>query len=288
MLWTARRLGRQIRWIGDRNEDFVASSHGRDSIAHARLALDRDGRFLALETRVLANLGAYVSTVAPVVPTMAMASAMGGVYDIPLIAFETTGVFTNTTPVDAYRGAGKPEANYLIERLIDIAAAELRTGWRWSRGARSILRLFPPSQRHGALSVEQGSFARRRSITPSRQRPEFHARRQGARARGVPARASATPRFLETARGQPNQAAESALRAHDGPHRSEGRHALQRPGPRRPPTPRSRRTRSWLADRALPVPTGRTPTISTAAAGMAARRSVHSGRHRIASRRPKA
>ena len=83
--------------------------------------------FWRSKPEVLANLGAYVSTVAPVVPTMAMASAMGGVYDIPLIAFQTRGVFTNTTPVDAYRGAGKPEANYLIERCIDIAAAN--SGW---------------------------------------------------------------------------------------------------------------------------------------------------------------
>ena len=132
-------------------------SHGRDSIVRARLALDRDGRFLALETRVLANLGAYVSTVAPVVPTMAMASAMGGVYDIPLIAFETSGVFTNTTPVDAYRGAGKPEANYLIERFIDIAAAELGMDALKLR-RKNIFRRFPHRSAMG-LSVEQGSFA---------------------------------------------------------------------------------------------------------------------------------
>jgi aerobic carbon-monoxide dehydrogenase large subunit len=125
VLWTARRLGRPVKWIADRSEDFVASTHGRDSVVRARVALDRDGRLLALETTVLANLGAYVSTVAPAVPTMAMASATGGVYDIPLIAFQARGVFTNTTPVDAYRGAGKPEANYLIERCIDIAAIEL-------------------------------------------------------------------------------------------------------------------------------------------------------------------
>ena len=91
VLWAARRLGRQVMWIGDRSEDFTGSAHGRDSVVRARLALDRDGRFLALGTEVLANLGAYVSTVAPAVPTMAMASAMGGVYDIPLIAFQTQG-----------------------------------------------------------------------------------------------------------------------------------------------------------------------------------------------------
>ncbi len=95
VLRAARRLGRPVKWIGDRSEDFLASAHGRDSVVRARLALDRNGRFLALDTKVLANLGAYVSTVAPVVPTMAMASAMGGVYDIPLIAFQTKGVFTS-------------------------------------------------------------------------------------------------------------------------------------------------------------------------------------------------
>ena len=176
VLWAARRLGRQVRWIGDRNEDFVASAHGRDSIVRARLALDRDGRFLALETRVLANLGAYVSTVAPVVPTMAMASAMGGVYDIPLIAFETTGVFTNTTPVDAYRGAGKPEANYLIERMHRHRRRRARNGCA-GVAAQEYLSSFPPSQR-------DGSFGRARQLCPrdrSRGRGSGRIRRAAAK-----------------------------------------------------------------------------------------------------------
>ena len=159
VLWAARRLGRPVTWIGDRSEDFAGSAHGRDSLVRARLALDRDGRFLALDTKVLANLGAYVSTVAPAVPTMAMASAMGGVYDIPLIAFQTSGVFTNTTPVDAYRGAGKPEANYLIERCIDIAAHQLGMDALKLR-RKNIFRRFPHASAMG-LSVEQGSFAPR-------------------------------------------------------------------------------------------------------------------------------
>ena len=156
VLWAARRLGRPVTWIGDRSEDFTGSVHGRDSLIRARLALDRDGRFLALDTKVLANLGAHVSTVAPAVPTMAMASAMGGVYDIPLIAFQTSGVFTNTTPIDAYRGAGKPEANYLIERCIDIAAHQLGMDALKLR-RKNIFRRFPHASAMG-LSVEQGSF----------------------------------------------------------------------------------------------------------------------------------
>jgi aerobic carbon-monoxide dehydrogenase large subunit len=204
VLWAARRLGRQVKWIGDRSDDFVASTHGRDSVARVRLALDQDGRFLALETKVLANLGAYVSTVAPAVPTMAMASAMGGVYDIPLIAFQTTGVFTNTTPVDAYRGAGKPEANYLIERCIDIAAAELGMDALELR-RKNIIRRFPHRSAMG-LSVEQGSFAHAIDHAVAAA-TGFDARRQSSRARGK-LRGLGYACFLETARGQPNEVAE--------------------------------------------------------------------------------
>ncbi|HWI12078.1 MAG TPA: xanthine dehydrogenase family protein molybdopterin-binding subunit [Burkholderiaceae bacterium] len=204
VLWAARRLGRQVKWIGDRSEDFVASAHGRDSLVRARLALDRDGRFLALETKVLANLGGYVSTVAPVVPTTAMASAMGGVYDIPLIAFQASGVFTNTTPVDAYRGAGKPEANYLIERCIDIAAAELGMDALKLR-RKNIFRRFPHRSAMG-LSVEQGSFAHGIDHAVAAA-ADFVARRKNSRARGR-LRGLGYACFLETSRGQPNEVAE--------------------------------------------------------------------------------
>jgi aerobic carbon-monoxide dehydrogenase large subunit len=207
VLWAARRLGRPVTWIGDRGEDFVASVHGRDSLIRARLALDRNGHFLALETKVLANLGAYVSTVAPVVPTMAMASAMGGVYAIPLIAFQAQGVFTNTTPVDAYRGAGKPEANYLIERLIDIAAARLGIDALKLRH-KNIARRFPYSSAMG-LTLEQGSFAH--AIDHAVAATEgFKKRQKSSRARGR-LRGLGHACFLETARGQPNEVAEAGF-----------------------------------------------------------------------------
>jgi aerobic carbon-monoxide dehydrogenase large subunit len=207
VLWAARRLGRPVKWIGDRSEDFAASTHGRDSIVRARMALDRNGHILALETKVLANMGAYISTVAPVVPTMAMASAMGGVYDIPLIAFQTRGVFTNTTPVDAYRGAGKPEANYLIERCIDIAAAELGMDALKLR-RKNIFRRFPHASAMG-LSVEQGSFASAIDHAVAAA-AGFGARRKSSRARGR-LRGLGYACFLETARGQPNEVAEVRL-----------------------------------------------------------------------------
>ncbi|KRQ95717.1 hypothetical protein CQ12_03825 [Bradyrhizobium jicamae] len=204
VLWAARRLRRPVRWIGDRSEDFTGSAHGRDSLIRVRLGLDRDGRLLALETKVFANLGAYVSTVAPAVPTMAMASAMGGVYDIPLIAFETRGVFTNTTPVDAYRGAGKPEANYLIERCIDIAARQLGMDALKLR-RKNIMRRFPYASAMG-LTVEQGSFAH--AIDHAATAVDgFKARERSSRKQGR-LRGLGLACFLETARGQPNEVAE--------------------------------------------------------------------------------
>lgn len=207
VLWAARRLGRPVQWIGDRSEDFTASAHGRDSLIRARLALDRNGRFLALDTQVLANLGAYVSTVAPVVPTMAMASAMGGVYDIPLIAFQAQGVFTNTTPVDAYRGAGKPEANYLIERLIDLSAAKLGMDALKLR-RKNIVRRFPYVSAMG-LTLERGSFGH--AIDHAVAAAEgFKARQKSSRARGR-LRGLGYACFLETARGQPNEVAEAGF-----------------------------------------------------------------------------
>jgi len=204
LLWAARRLRRPVQWIGDRNEEFLGSVHGRDSVVRARLALDKDGKFLALEAQVLANMGAHVSTVQPVVPTMAMGSAMGGVYDIPLIAFVTKGVFTNTTPVDAYRGAGKPEANYLIERCIDIAAAELGIDALKLR-RKNIVRRFPHASAMG-LSIEQGSFGHAIGHALAAT-AGFAARRKSSRARGK-LRGLGYACFLETARGQPNEVAE--------------------------------------------------------------------------------
>lgn len=204
VLYASRRLRRPVKWIGDRNEDFIASVHGRDSVVRARLALDRDGKFLALEAKILANMGAYVSTVAPVVTTMAMGSAMGGVYAVPHVAFVTKGVFTNTTPVDAYRGAGKPEANYLIERCIDIAASKLGMDALKLR-RKNIIRQFPHRTSMG-LSVEQGGFGHAIALAIDAA-DGFKARQKQSRARGK-LRGLGYACFLETARGQPNEVAE--------------------------------------------------------------------------------
>lgn len=208
VLFAARRLRRAVLWVEERSESFLASVHGRDSRVRARFALDASGKFLALDADVLANMGAYISTVAPVVPTMAMGSAMGGVYDIPLIAFRTRGVFTNTTPVDAYRGAGKPEANYLIERLIDIAAHQLGIDAVRLR-RKNIVRRFPHRSAVG-LSIEKGNFAHAIDLAAEAS-DGFKARQRTSRKRGK-LRGLGIACFLETARGQPNEVAELHVR----------------------------------------------------------------------------
>jgi carbon-monoxide dehydrogenase large subunit len=122
--WAAAKLQRAVKWTAERSESFVSDCHGRDHISHAELALDKDGKFLALRIATKANMGAYLSTFAPCVPTYLYATLLAGVYTTPLIYCEVKAVFTNTVPVDAYRGAGRPEASYLLERLTDRAARE--------------------------------------------------------------------------------------------------------------------------------------------------------------------
>jgi carbon-monoxide dehydrogenase large subunit len=123
--WAARRLGRAVRWSATRSESFLADLGARDHVTQAELALDADGTFLAVRVRTLANLGAYVSTVGAGIPTAIHASLLAGVYRTPALDIDITGVFTNTQPTDAYRGAGRPEACYVLERLADRAAREL-------------------------------------------------------------------------------------------------------------------------------------------------------------------
>ncbi|MCW3473040.1 xanthine dehydrogenase family protein molybdopterin-binding subunit [Limobrevibacterium gyesilva] len=122
--YAARKLGRPVKWASERSEAFLSDSHGRDNITLGEIALDKDGKFLALRTRNVANMGAYLSNFAPYIPTMAGTSVLASVYGFQTVYANVIGVFTNTVPVDAYRGAGRPEANYLVERLIDAAARE--------------------------------------------------------------------------------------------------------------------------------------------------------------------
>ncbi len=125
VLWAAAKLGRPIKWTAHRYESFLADAHGRDHVTHAELGLDGDGRFVALRVHTTANLGAYLSTFGSSVPTFLYGTLLAGQYKTPNIYVETQGVYTNTVCVDAYRGAGRPEATFVVERLVETAAREL-------------------------------------------------------------------------------------------------------------------------------------------------------------------
>ncbi|WP_116598458.1 xanthine dehydrogenase family protein molybdopterin-binding subunit [Primorskyibacter marinus] len=123
--FAARQLARPVKWTSTRSEAFMSDAHGRDHVTKIELALDKDNNFVALRTDTLANMGAYLSTFAPSVPTWLHGTLMAGNYKTPLIYVNVRAVFTNTVPVDAYRGAGRPEATYQLERVVDKAAREL-------------------------------------------------------------------------------------------------------------------------------------------------------------------
>ncbi|MBV9738689.1 MAG: xanthine dehydrogenase family protein molybdopterin-binding subunit, partial [Hyphomicrobiales bacterium] len=124
-VWAAKKVGRPVKWTSDRTEAFLSDAHGRDHVTHAELATDENGKITALRARTIANLGGYLSTFSSSVPTYLYAPLLSGQYDIANIYCEVDGVYTNTTPVDAYRGAGRPEATFVVERLVEAAAREL-------------------------------------------------------------------------------------------------------------------------------------------------------------------
>ena len=124
-VWAAKKVRRPVKWTSDRTEAFLSDAHGRDHVTHAELALDETGKTLGLRVKTTANLGAYLSTFSSSVPTYLYAPLLSGQYNIPAIYAEVDGVYTNTSPVDAYRGAGRPEATFVVERLMEVAAREI-------------------------------------------------------------------------------------------------------------------------------------------------------------------
>ncbi len=124
-VWAAKKVGRPVKWVADRTEEFLAVAHGRDHITRAELAMDEEGKILGLRVKTRANLGAYLSTFASAVPTYLYVPLLSGQYDIPAVYGEVEAVYTNTAPVDAYRGAGRPEATFVVERLVEVAARQL-------------------------------------------------------------------------------------------------------------------------------------------------------------------
>ena len=125
VIWAAGKLKRPVKWKADRSESFLADAHGRDHVTRAELALAEDGEFLGLRVKTIANMGAYLSTFASSVPTYLYGTLLAGQYKTPAIYVEVRSLFTNTAPVDAYRGAGRPEATYVVETIVEKAAREL-------------------------------------------------------------------------------------------------------------------------------------------------------------------
>ncbi|MEZ5842244.1 MAG: xanthine dehydrogenase family protein molybdopterin-binding subunit [Hyphomicrobiaceae bacterium] len=123
--WAAKKIGRPVKWTAERSESFMSDAHGRDHVTHAEMAFDKDGKAIGLRVDTLANMGAYLSTFAPCIPTWLHGTLLAGQYTTPAIYCNVKAVFTNTVPVDAYRGAGRPEATFLLERLMSKAAAEM-------------------------------------------------------------------------------------------------------------------------------------------------------------------
>ena len=206
LLWASRKLGRPVKWTGERGEEFAAATQGRGIRAQARLALDADGKFLALDAAMVADLGAYLSGASPGASTRAALTAMGGGYVVPHIYTESLGVFTNTAPVDAYRGAGKPEANYITERLIEAAARQLGVDPVELRRKNAVVE-FPYDTAQG-LTFDCGRFKPNiDDIVRLADRDGFASRRADSEARGK-LRGLGIASFLETSRGAPQEGAE--------------------------------------------------------------------------------
>jgi carbon-monoxide dehydrogenase large subunit len=141
-LWAAKKIGRPVKWTAERSEAFLADAHGRDHVTQAEMGFDADGRIVGLRVKTIANLGAYMSTFSSSIPTYLYATLLSGQYAIPAISCEVDAVYTNTVPVDAYRGAGRPEATYVVERLMEVSARELGLDPAELR-RRNFIRNFP-------------------------------------------------------------------------------------------------------------------------------------------------
>lgn len=160
VVYAARRLKRPVKWTAERSESFLSDAHGRDHLTHVELAMDASGVFLGLRVKTTANMGAYLSTFSSCIPTILYATLLSGQYKTPAIHAEVKAVFTNTVPVDAYRGAGRPEACYLIERIVDVAARELGIDRAELRRRNFIPPEMMPYDTPVGLQYDSGDFAR--------------------------------------------------------------------------------------------------------------------------------
>jgi aerobic carbon-monoxide dehydrogenase large subunit len=206
--YAARKLGRPVKWASERGEAFLSDTHGRDNVTLGELAIDAGGKFLALRTRNLANMGAYLSTFAPYIPTLAGGAVLSGVYGFQQIYAHVLGVFTHTVPVDAYRGAGRPESNYLLERLVDVAARELNIDRAELRRRNMVPTSAMPHATPVGKTYDSGDFAM--VLDAALERMDyagFSARRANAARQGK-RRGIGFSYYLEVTMGDPTERAE--------------------------------------------------------------------------------
>ena len=207
-LFAARALGRPVKWTSERTEAFLSDTQGRANITECSIALDKDGKFLALRTKNYAEMGAYLSTFGPFIPTMAGTKVLASVYGFQAIHANVLGVLTNTPPVDAYRGAGRPESNYVVERLIDAAAQELGL----DRAELRLRNMVPQSAMPFTTAMDQlydsGDFALVYETALKRMDwAGFPARRAASAAQGK-RRGIGLAYYLEATGGAPSERAE--------------------------------------------------------------------------------
>ena len=213
--YAARKLGRPVKWAAERGEAFLCDTQGRDNVTMGELAMDKDGKFLALRTRNISNMGAYLSTFAPYIPTYAGTGVLASVYGFKAIYANVLGVFTNTVPVDAYRGAGRPESNYLVERLVDAAARETGIDRVELRRRNMVLPDAMPHATPVGKNYDSGDF--RIVLETAIQRMDytgFASRKAKAAAQGK-RRGIGLAYYLEATGGDPTERAEIRF-AEDG------------------------------------------------------------------------
>ncbi len=206
--YAARKLGRPVKWAADRGEAFLCDTQGRDNLTLGELAIDADGKFIALRTRNISNMGAYLSTFAPFIPTFAGTGVLASVYGFKAIYANVLGVFTNTVPVDAYRGAGRLESNYLVERLVDAAAREMGIDKVELRRRNMVLPEAMPHSTPVGKSYDSGDFRHvLDAATKHMDYAGFPSRKAAAAAKGM-RRGLGLAYYLEATGGDPTERAE--------------------------------------------------------------------------------
>jgi carbon-monoxide dehydrogenase large subunit len=208
VLFAARALKRPVKWTPDRSDAFMTDTHGRDHVTHAELAVDANDRFLAIHVKTIANLGAYLSHYGPFIPTLAGSHLLPGVYAIPAMLCEVQGVYTNTAPVDAYRGAGRPEAAFVIERLVDEAARQLGLSPAELRRKNFIPPSAMPYRTAGSVDYDSGEFARNMDDAMRAIDWTGFAARRAASERAGKLRGLGMAYYVEACGGAPDETAE--------------------------------------------------------------------------------